>query len=51
MFRETEGGEVVKTDFLAAATINDDELKMDFQKGSGDKDNSRPLSSANLPFQ
>ena len=49
MFREPEGTKVVETDRLAAALTNDDEVKMDFQKGSGAKDNSGPLSIVNPP--
>ena len=34
-------------DHFAAAPANDDEVKMDVQKGSGFKDTSGPLSSVN----
>ena len=47
MFRESKGAKVFKTDHLAAAPTNADEVNMDVQKGSGTKDNSGTLYSAN----
>ena len=43
MFREPEGGKVFETDNLEADLTNDDEVKMDIQKGCGARDNSGPL--------
>ena len=50
MFREPEGNKVFDTDHLAASPTDADEVKMDVQEGSGAKDTSRFLSSANPPI-
>ena len=50
MFREPEGTKVLETDFSAAAPTDAYEVNMDVQKGSGAKDTSGPLSSANPPI-
>ena len=50
MFKEPEGKKVFETDHLSAAPKNADEVKMDVQKGSGDKDTSGTLSNENPPI-
>ena len=45
-----EGTNLVETDHLADAPTDADEVKMDIQKGSGAKDTSGSLSSANPPI-
>ena len=49
MFRESEGTKVFETYNLAVSPTNNDEVNMNIQKGSGEKDTSEPLSSANPP--
>ena len=50
MFRYPERGKVVETDHLAVAPTNADEVKIDFQNGSGTKDTYGPLSGLNTPI-
>ena len=45
-----KGQKVFYTDHLAYAPTNYDEVKMDVQKGCGEKDTSGPLSSLNPPI-
>ena len=47
MFREPEEKKLFETDRLAADPTDADDVNMDVSKGSGAKDNSGPLSSAN----
>ena len=47
MFREPKGKNLFYMDRLSAATSEADEVNMDVQKGSGAKDTSVPLYSAN----
>ena len=50
MFRETEGEKVVDTDCLEAFLTNANEVNMNDPKGSGAKDTSGTLYSANPPI-